>query len=149
VVGSVRRRRVLAGLATIALLAAACVAPMLTASADVGPAGAITVSVNATIVLKVFNVASNVPFTGTMNGTVDSAGNLSFAAADMSFPQTPALTLGGNAAVAKVTPVATGTWTGHIDPATGAMTVTGPMETLVNGISPIPITSCPVGPFTL
>jgi LPXTG-motif cell wall-anchored protein len=117
------------------------------ATAKVDPAGPITLTVSAmNFQLTVTGAPSTVgPFTGTLTGTVDASGNMSFPQANISFP---AFTGTIGPVDATVTPQATGDWTGTVDPTSGVVTLTGSLKTLAT-VTALGTTDCPLGPFTI
>jgi hypothetical protein len=120
-----------------------------------GPAGATVSNAGAVHVAFAGSLSINGPvpivitgITGTADGTVDSAGNLSFPKGSISFPTfTPDLPVLGPS---PVTIQPTADWTGTIDPNSGALTLAAPQTAhlALPNLNPAD-TDCPVGPLTL
>jgi LPXTG-motif cell wall-anchored protein len=117
------------------------------ATAKVDPAGPVTLTVTAMNFQLVVNGDPSTvgPLTGTLTGTVDASGKMSFPMANISFP---AFTGTIGPVDATVTPQATSDWTGTVDPASGVVTLTGSMRTLAT-VAVLGTTDCPLGPFTV
>jgi LPXTG-motif cell wall-anchored protein len=137
-----RRLTVLLGLALLGAMAYTA-AP---AGAVIVPTGAVTVTVsNINFSLTVTGTPTTVgPFSGTMTGTVDATGHLTFPKAGINFPAFDTTIV----VPATVHAVALGPWSGTIDPSTGAVSVTGPAETLAT-VATLGLVDCPVGPVTI
>jgi hypothetical protein len=117
-----------------------------------GPAGAATVfnpgPVHVAFVgsLSVGSVATITGIKGTADGTVDSAGNLSFPQGSISFPTFPTTVI----VPANVSIQATADWTGKIDPSSGALTLSAPQTAHIDLSATLPNDfDCPVGPLAL
>ena len=137
-----RRFIVMLGLALLGALTYTAVP----AGAVIVPVGAVTVTAtNANFSLVVTGTPTTVgPFSGTLTGTVDATGHLSFPKAGVVFPAFDTTIV----VPATVHPVATGNWSGTIDPSTGAVSVTGPAETLAT-VGTLSLVDCAVGPVTI
>jgi hypothetical protein len=146
-VNRARRRRCLAVVGPLLALTIAGAWQTFAAGAAVSPTGDVRINVNGTLLVTVLGTPGNVPFAGTLDGTVNSAGTLNFAQGDIDFPQTPQITVG--ASTFQITPEATTDWTGSIDPDTGAVVLDGSLNVVTAGISPAAFPACPVGPSTL
>jgi LPXTG-motif cell wall-anchored protein len=108
------------------------------------PAGKVTVQETATFHLVEAGKATAIAFTGSMVGTSDGHGNLTFPKSGMTF-----------APVSMTVPVpttihlvATSDYTGTINTQTGLVTLTGTSETLID-IAALSATGCPLGPTTV
>ena len=111
----------------------------------IAPAGPITIKVSAGVFhLSVSGVVNDVgTMVGTLEGSVDADGNMTFAKANVSLPEFPTNVI----LPADITPVVLGDWHGTIDPAKGTISISGPMELDLDAPGS-PITGCPLGPFT-
>jgi LPXTG-motif cell wall-anchored protein len=109
------------------------------------PAGKVTVQVVATFHLQQCTpmpcVASTIAFPGSMVGTSDGNGNLTFPKSGITFP---ALTVTITVDVT-VHLIAVSDFTGTINTETGLVTLTGSSETLLD-IDVLVSTGCPLGP---
>ncbi len=110
-------------------------------------AGAADDTVNVSMAIAV--VAAGTPTTvgpiaGSLTGTIDGSGNLTFPQSGIHFDA-----LDGTIVVpVHLETQATGDWTGHLDTSTGEVTLSGPIE-IVAAISSLGVTGCPLGPYTL
>jgi LPXTG-motif cell wall-anchored protein len=107
------------------------------------PAGKVTVQVTATFHLVEAGKATAIAFTGSMVGTSDGHGNLTFPKSAITF---------GSVSMTVPVPtiihlVATSDYTGTINTQTGLVTLTGTSETLID-IAALSATGCPLGPTT-
>jgi len=126
---------------------AAVLATAVTAGAVTAPVGAVTVTVsNAFFIVDIIGAPGTKigPFTGTLTGTVDNVGKLTFPKSGVKFPPFDTVVL----VPATVQLQATGNWSGTLDPSTGAATITGPVVTLAT-VPTIGAVKCPVGPVTV
>ena len=152
------RRRSLLVLVAGAVIALAVPWAMMSAGATVSNPGAITVVFGCPAVSPpagcIGQLALNgtTPITidginGTGTGTIDGAGVMNFPLAGLSF--TPFNILVAGAIPATVTIEPTADWTGNLDPATGAMTLHGPLLSHLSDGGALLGTDCPVGPLDL
>jgi LPXTG-motif cell wall-anchored protein len=115
-----------------------------TAGAAVAPVGNVTVTVTgAKFNIVLMGTPTDVgPFNGTFKGTVDATGKLSFPKSGITFTTfTQTITV-----LVSIHPVATGNFTGTVDPDSGTLSLTGSLETLVTASTP-PLRDCPIGPI--
>ncbi|HEY5171349.1 MAG TPA: LPXTG cell wall anchor domain-containing protein [Acidimicrobiia bacterium] len=157
-----RRRRALMSVAGAAALVAASsamllaptaasAAPTTTSSSSTStsttvpstslPAGKVTVQAGATFHLVEAGKATAIAFTGTMVGTSDGNGHLTFPKSAITFDPV-SLTV---PVPTTVHLVATTDFAGTINTQTGAVTLAGSSETLID-IPALSATSCPLGP---
>jgi LPXTG-motif cell wall-anchored protein len=125
----------------------AVLATAVTAGAVTAPVGSVTVAVsNGFFVIDIIGMPGTKigPFTGTLTGTVDNVGKLTFPKSGVKFNSFDTVVV----VPATVTLQATGNWSGTLDPSTGAATITGSLVTLAT-VSTIGAVNCPVGPVTV
>jgi LPXTG-motif cell wall-anchored protein len=149
-------------LALVAMFAVAIPCSMMSAGASVSNPGAISVVFGCPAVsppagcVGSLSLNGTTPITidginGTGTGTIDGAGIMTFPLAGLSFAPFNILVAGAIPAVVNIQPLAD--WTGTLNPATGAMTLHGPlMSHLADPAGAIPAflgTDCPVGPLDL
>jgi LPXTG-motif cell wall-anchored protein len=130
----------------------ACVLLVSAAAADVSPTGPTSVSAHITFNFKVFGTPAQLNVDGTLAGTVDNAGKLNFPKSGIHFDDALNQTWGNTppVVVSKVSPSASGDWTGSIDPETGTVALTGSLIVDAFVKSPLPTPNgCPVGPIPL
>src|SRR5438067_790285 len=112
------------------------------------PAGKVTIQATTTFNLQQCVPApchpSSIPFTGTMVGTSDGNGNLTFPKSGITYP---AKTLTISGAPVTVHLVALSNFTGTLNTKTGLVTLTGTSETLLD-VAALAATNCPIGPTT-
>src|SRR4051794_10259201 len=145
--GNSRLRRLVtlcgaAALAAGSLLVSA--APAAHAATDPFPAGTTTWVSTGTFSFTVSGTATPVNFSGTLKGTSDGAGNITFPQSGVKFG-TVDVTLLGQPATVQISP--TSTWHGTINTTTGLTTLTGTLTTLIN-IPGLAQTACGLGPIT-
>src|SRR5215472_17215062 len=102
----------------IALTAAGLVGSSLAAGASVQNPGPVTITVHDGALGTPFGDFA--PLTGTLAGTVDSAGALAFPQASITFPSFDVAITNPIATTVTVTPVADSDFSGTINPDTGA-----------------------------
>jgi hypothetical protein len=140
-----------------AVIALAVPWAMMSAGATVSNPGAITVVFGCPVVsppagcIGQLALEGAVPITidgisGTGTGTIDGAGVLNFPLAGLSFTPFDIVVAGAIPATVSIEPLAD--WTGNLDPATGVMTVHGPLMSHLNGGALLG-TDCPIGPLDL
>lgn len=152
------RRRWLVVLALVATFAVAVPWSMMSAGATVSNPGAISVVFGCPTVSPpagcIGQLALNgtTPITidginGTGMGTIDGAGVMNFPLAGLTFAPFNILVAGAIPATVSIQPTAD--WTGTLDPATGAMTLHGPLLSHLSDGGALLGTDCPVGPLDL
>ncbi len=142
--GTKPRNRARFAAAMIAAGLIAVTGSALQAGAVVGPAGPVTVTLsNGTLTTT---AGAFGPISGSMTGTVDAAGNLTFPQAGTTFPAFGITTSTGVAV--GITPVAASAFTGTIDTDTGAVVLSGQLTTLLK-VDPLLATACPLGPIAI
>ncbi|MDZ4825523.1 MAG: hypothetical protein SGJ13_03555, partial [Actinomycetota bacterium] len=117
----------------------------LSAGADVGPSGPITVTFTNGVLSTPAGITVQ-PIAGTLPGTVDNLGNIAIPVAGISFSDftVPATQVGD----ISVSVVPSGDFTGTIDPATGALNLSGGFTTLLD-IPQVAAVDCPLGPIPI
>jgi LPXTG-motif cell wall-anchored protein len=135
---------IVAGL--VAISAAQATSSGAQVTQDIDNPGPVTVTVTgANFILNVSGAPTEVgPFNGTLTGTVDIDGILSFAQGDISFTDFDTIIL----VPAHVQPVADGDWTGTMDPNNGTVSISGPLTTLAT-VDSVGLVDCPIGPFNV
>jgi hypothetical protein len=144
---AISSRRGLAVVATaIFVVAAGVVASALAASAAVENPGPVTITLHdATLGTPLGDFT---PMTGTLTGTVAGDGGLHFPKASMTFPSFAVDVTNPIATTVTVTPVADSDFAGHVDPATGRVTLTGNLTTNIT-LQAFGLVDCPLGPLAL
>ncbi len=135
------------------LVVLAVVASLLLATpagADVSPTGTTEVSVHVTFKFSVFASPAQLDVDATFTGTVDKKGALEFPSSGISID--PALNqtwVNGEVIVPKVQLTAPSDWHGAIDPASGLVTLSGPLVVTSTVTKPAPAPACPLPAVTL
>ena len=145
--GGTRRRRVLGAIGAGAMVASVLGLAITSAQADVAPAGPITVTVSGSTLVTVFGTGGTATFTGTLTGTVDAAGNLTFPMAGATFPVTADQAIG--IATFDLQPALASDWTGTINTSTGAISVAGTLDIGTIGKTPVAFPVCAIGPISV
>jgi len=113
------------------------------------PAGKVTVQAITTFNLQTCVPApchaTAIPFTGTLVGTSDGNGNLTFPKSGITYPA-QTLTLSGAPVTVRL--VALSNFTGTLNTKTGLVTLTGSSETVLD-VAALAATNCPIGPTTV
>jgi LPXTG-motif cell wall-anchored protein len=113
------------------------------------PAGKVTIQATTTFHLQTCVPApchaTAIPFPGTLVGTSDGNGNLTFPKSGIT---SPAQTLTLSGAPVTVRLVALSNYTGTLNTKTGLVTLTGTSETLLD-VAALAATNCPIGPTTV
>lgn len=130
----------------LVVLAGAAVATLaLPAGADVEPVGNVSIKVQITNKLSIFDTPTNLVTNGTFAATIDKEGKFTIPKANIKLTPVEDLSfLDGGVHINQITFAATADWKGGIDPASGLVTIAAPTVFTTSGDKPVPVEGCPI-----
>jgi LPXTG-motif cell wall-anchored protein len=130
----------------LVVLAGAAVATLaLPADADVEPVGNVSIKVQITNKLTIFDTPTNLVTNGTFAATIDKEGKFTIPKANVKLTPVEDLSfLGGGVHISQITFRAAADWKGGIDPETGLVTLAAPTVFTTSGDKPVPVPGCPI-----
>jgi LPXTG-motif cell wall-anchored protein len=131
--------------ALVVLACAATTALALPAGADVEPVGKISIKVQITNKLEIFETPTSLVTSGTFEATIDKEGKFTIPKANVKLSPVENLSfLDGGVHINQIAFAATADWKGGIDPETGLVTMAAPTVFTTSGDKPVPVPGCPI-----
>jgi hypothetical protein len=130
----------------LVVLAGAAVATLaLPAGADVEPVGNVSINIQITNKLTIFDTPTNLVTNGTFAATIDKEGKFTIPKANVKLSPVEDLSfLDGGVHISKITFGATADWKGGIDPESGLVTIAAPTVLTTSGDKPVIVEGCPI-----
>jgi LPXTG-motif cell wall-anchored protein len=130
----------------VLVLAVVAIATLaLPAGADVEPDGKISIKVQITNKLSIFDTPTSLVTNGTFEATMAKDGKFTIPKANIKLSPVEDLTfLDGGVHVTQIAFGATADWKGGVDPETGLVTISAPTVFTTSGDKPVPVPGCPI-----